>query len=75
VTVADTVKAWAPGHDLNDLEIDRSGDPILVTVAVTGVGEPPPAGSLAAILAEDLDLDVDVEVIYVAVDSGSAGAP
>jgi uncharacterized membrane protein len=74
-SVAREVRAWAPDLRLNDINIDRSVDPVAITVAVTGPAAPPDVPSLAGILADDLDRAVDVEVIFVPVANASAPAP
>ena len=73
-TVAD-VTEWAPSLTLQEVTIDRSGDPVLIRVSVTGVQAPPDAASLARLVAEDVGTAVDVDVVYVPVDRGSAPSP
>jgi len=72
---AQEVRAWAPDLTLNEINVDRSTDPVLVTVVVTGAEAPPDAAILAGLLADDLDTAVDVNVVFVPVTSGSAAAP
>jgi uncharacterized hydrophobic protein (TIGR00271 family) len=72
---ARVVEAWAPDLTLESVEIDRSEDPLLITVGVTGGGVPPDPSSLAGMLAVDFGKAVDVDVIFVPVSSGSAAAP
>jgi uncharacterized membrane protein len=74
-SAAREVRAWAPDLRLNDISIDRSVDPVAITVAVTGPAAPPDVPSLAGILADDLDRAVDVDVIFVPVANASAPAP
>jgi uncharacterized hydrophobic protein (TIGR00271 family) len=74
-SAAREVRAWAPDLRLNDISIDRSVDPVAVTVAVTGPAAPPDVPSLAGILAADLDRAVDVDVIFVPVANAGAPAP
>ena len=75
VVIAGDVSDWAPGLTLDRIEIDRSSDPLLVSVSVIGTAAPPDPSSLAGLLAEDLGEAVDVDVVFVPVSSGSAAAP
>jgi uncharacterized hydrophobic protein (TIGR00271 family) len=75
VAAARNVQVWAPGLKLNDVSIDHSTDPVLVTVLVTGTEAPPDVAVLADLLADELDQAVDVNVVFVPVASGSAPAP
>jgi len=69
------VRAWAPNLTLNEVSVDRSTDPVVVTIVVTGTEVPPDASVLAGLLADDLDAAVDVNVVFVPVTRGSAPAP
>ena len=68
-------RAWAPDLMLNEVNVDLSADPVLITVVVSGAEAPPDASVLAGLLADDLDTAVDVNVVFVPVTSGSAPAP
>jgi hypothetical protein len=69
------VAAWAPDLSLEAVSVDRSHDPMTITVTVTGDVSPPRPGLLAEQLARALDRAVDIEVTFVFVDRGSAPAP
>ena len=68
---AERAAAWAPDVTLQGIDIDRSQDPIRVTISVTGPEPPPGAALLAERLVDDYDRAVDVDVIYVPVDRAS----
>jgi uncharacterized hydrophobic protein (TIGR00271 family) len=74
-TAAREVRAWAPDLKLNDVTIDHSADPVVVTVLVTGTEAPPGVDMLAGRLADDFDRAVDVDLVFVPLVSGSAPAP
>ena len=75
VEVARDARQWAPTLAVRDIEIDRSSDPAIVTVTVTGDAELPNPDVLAALVADDWRKAVDVDVVYVPVTEGSAPAP
>ena len=68
-------REWATGLTVREVEIDRSVDPVQVTVTVTGAEEPPGPDGLASMVAEDLRRAVEVDVVYVPIIEGSAPAP
>ena len=68
-------REWATGLKVRDAEIDRSVEPVQVTVTVTGAMTPPEPDGLARMVADDLRRAVEVDVVYVPVTEGSAPAP
>ena len=66
---------WAEGLTVERVELDRSSEPALVRVSVTGTDGPPDPSALAGLIAEDLQRAVKVEVIWAPVLEGSAPAP
>jgi len=73
--VARQTTEWAPGMMVTEVIVDRSVDPIEVTIGVTGLEPPPAVAILATRLAEDLNADVNVEVGYIPLTSANALAP
>ncbi len=73
--VAAEAAAWAPDLTLTEVLVDRSVNPVEVTIGVTGLEPPPPVATLATRLVEDLDTDVNVEVAYIPLASANALAP
>jgi uncharacterized hydrophobic protein (TIGR00271 family) len=72
---ASEVREWAPDLKLTRVTVDRSTDPVRVTVGLTGVETPPDPELLAGLLAQDLRRAVDVDIVFVPLESGSAPAP
>jgi uncharacterized membrane protein len=68
-------REWATDLTVRDVEMDRSADPVQITVTVTGSGDPPDPSGLAEMVADDLRRAVDVDLVYVPVTEGSAPAP
>jgi uncharacterized membrane protein len=66
---------WAPKHVVRRVSIDRSVDPAVVRVDLTGVEEPPDPDALAQVLAEHFERAVTIEVAYAPVREGNAPAP
>jgi len=74
-TTAQHAAAWAPEMTLQGIDIDRSEEPIRVTISVTGPEAPPRAMLLAERLAVDFDRDIHVDVVYVPVDRATVTSP
>jgi uncharacterized hydrophobic protein (TIGR00271 family) len=74
-TAAEKVAEWAPELTLSEIKVDRSEDPIVVTVAMTGDGTPPDPQKLASLLAVGLGRGVEVDVVFVPVIGASAPIP
>ena len=55
--------------------MDRSADPMQITVTVTGSVDPPDPSGLAQMVADDLRRAVAVDLVYVPITEGSAPAP
>ena len=72
---AEHVAAWAPELTLAEIALDRSADPIIVKVALTGEDTPPDPLELAGALAADYGRAVDVDVVFVPVQRASAPEP
>lgn len=60
---------------LTEVVVDRSADPIAITIGITGLDTPPDVKLLASSLAEELGAAVDVDVGFVPLTSASAPAP
>jgi uncharacterized hydrophobic protein (TIGR00271 family) len=69
------VTEWAPELTLAGISLERSADPILVRVAVTGDEPLPDPLGLARLLAADFGRAVDVDVVFEPVASASAPDP
>jgi uncharacterized hydrophobic protein (TIGR00271 family) len=65
-------REWATGLTVRDVEMDRSADPVQVTVTVTGSEDPPDPSGLAEMVADDLGRAVAVDLVYVPVTEGFA---
>jgi uncharacterized hydrophobic protein (TIGR00271 family) len=72
---AQSVAEWAPELTLSAISLDRSADPITVTVAVTGDEAPPDPLELAGLLAAEYGRAVSVEVVFVPVTGATAPDP
>ena len=68
-------REWATGLTVQNVEMDRSADPMRVTVTVTGSGDPPDPSGLAEMVADDLRRTVAVDLVYVPITEGIAPAP
>jgi uncharacterized hydrophobic protein (TIGR00271 family) len=75
VSVSNSVSDWAPDVTLNDIDIEPSADGITVTIAITGLEEPPGAESLASSLVDTFGRDVTLDIVFVPVERVRANAP
>jgi uncharacterized hydrophobic protein (TIGR00271 family) len=71
----ESVAEWAPQLTLAAISVERSVEPILVRVAVTGDEPLPDPLGLARLLAADYGRAVDVDVVFEPVASVSAPDP
>lgn len=73
--VTRVVSDWAPDHDLQEVHIGRRDDSTYIVVSVLGTEAPPDSGSLADLIASELQDDVIVGVTFIALDEATANAP
>jgi uncharacterized hydrophobic protein (TIGR00271 family) len=69
------IAEWAPQLTLAAVSVERSADPLLVRVAVTGDEPLPDPLGLARLLAADFGRAVDVDVVFEPVINASAPDP